>query len=601
MIFRKRPQSKQLVAITLGERTTAAVLLEQREEQVVLLDYLLEKSPFPESGFSLDAIKSHIQPLLEKIGNRNRRVAIALNMGEAVLRNVLIPKGELSDQRTLLRKNPKAFFQLELQDYEFDCIPVNPPTSTKPEVVVEGASNEGSGDTSMLQSSTTRITRGAGRVPMLAMGAPSSHAKDIFTALSQMGASPRVITCTQAGLLNIGCSLLAETMKEQVVALVDIGFKHTTLTILVGGEPAMTRVANSGGDTITSNLAEAMNVEYAAAEAVKLTMPEKVEKKLNSVIESLAKELRSVFEFFEESYGRSVTKVFFAGGTAKSKFLIQMLESGLGIPCEVFDPVPAMTLQLPEAKASEFKLDAPQLTIAFGVGLQGLGKARFGVDLLVEKREERARKLRDPVRWGMRLSTLLVVGMLGWAAVLLLRQGKARLDLGAARSQLAAFQKKEAESRHYYNSYVETNRVILHMHRQMTERFLWTGPLEALQAAMVDEIQVTRIKIEENIQTLAGIAARTNNLGNVIPGRAAVSTNSWVMTISANDFANPAAAERFVQSLENHPYFREKLKRTGGIRLKDRLPSRVDPFDPTRTFIPFTIECQFQDRISRDE
>lgn len=602
MNFRKRDNPKQLVAVTLGERNTVVACFEKRDSKLVLLDYVLEKSPIPEKGFSQAVLTEHFRAIFSRISGPTKNVAVALNMGEAVLRNVVIPKAPLSDQRNLLRRNPKAFFQLELADYVFDCYSIKPPARSKSEPPAqEGVSSTEASATETAVLAGMRSPLPSNRETVFAMGAPSNHVDELLASVKQLRLKAEVITCTQAGLINAARTTLAESLRGKIIAVVDIGFKHTALSILMDGVPMMTRVANSGGDTITSNLAEAMNVEYAAAEAVKLTMPEKVEKKLHSVIDSLSKELRSALEYFEETHGAAVSRIFFAGGTAKSKFLIQMFESGLGLPCEVWDATPTLEIAMPQARASELKVDFPQLTTAVGVAFQGLVPGGFQVDLLSEGREARARQLRDPIRWGMRISAVLVAAMVGWAAVLLVRQGTARLQLGAARSQLQALQRKEMESRALYNAYTLTNRMIGQLHRLMTERFLWAEPLDALQFCLVNDIQVTKIRIDENTFLVPGIQARTNKLGNVVPGVAAVATLATTLTISSKDYASPPAAEQFVEAISAHPYFREKLKRPGGIRLKDRLPPRVDPFDPDRVFIPFTIECQFQERVVRDE
>ncbi|MBM3821541.1 MAG: hypothetical protein FJ404_01425 [Verrucomicrobia bacterium] len=135
----------------------------------------------------------------------------------------------------------------------------------------------------------------------------------------------------------------------------------------------------------------------------------------------------------------------------------------------------------------------------------------------------------------------------------------------------------------------------------MTERFLWADPLDALRFCMVDDIHVTKIKMDEYTHLIPGVLTRTNKLGNVVPGIAAIATLTTTLTISAKDYTTPPAAETFVQTIATNAYFREKLKRAGGIRLKDRLPPRVDPFDPDRVFIPFTIECSFQEKVVRDD
>lgn len=73
------------------------------------------------------------------------------------------------------------------------------------------------------------------------------------------------------------------------------------------------------------------------------------------------------------------------------------------------------------------------------------------------------------------------------------------------------------------------------------------------------------------------------------------------MTITAKDYANPPAAEKFVETISALPYFKKNLREVAPILLKDRLPLQVDPLDPSRKFILFKLECFFADKVSLDE
>ena len=55
-----------------------------------------------------------------------------------------------------------------------------------------------------------------------------------------------------------------------MVALVDIGFKSSTISILTGGELSLSRVVSLGADKLTAGLAEAMGVSYSEAEGIKI-------------------------------------------------------------------------------------------------------------------------------------------------------------------------------------------------------------------------------------------------------------------------------------------------------------------------------------------
>lgn len=659
MLLGKRSRARQVVSIVFGERTTVVALLEKRGDHLALLDYLLEKAPSsekepaptekpapasqalpttslnlaptkPDTGASTATgpdrtalttkqVEDHVNLVLTRIGGvRNRSVNVAFNMGEALVRSFELVRGTPSTLRDTVKGSPERHFKLPKEKFKephvFDCLEIKPPS-----VVRNLASNQDSSTGTPLPTSTPPATPPPAQaadtsgskdgkalkppppIPVLTIGLPAARLDLISNLLAKAHGEFDSATATQIGLINAARYTLPPEQIHQVVAIVDIGFLHTTMSILVEGEPTVTFVVGSGGDRLTRSLATSMNVDYKAAEAVKLTMPEKVEKKLRDATDELALDMRKAIDYFENTYDRSVTAIFFAGGTAKSRFLINMLEESLSIPCSTWDPTTNIERDLPEEKQSEIKVDAPQLAIAIGVALSGFKLSSIPLNFLAAELEEREKKRRDPVMIGARLLTILMVLMLGWAAVSKATTALLGAELRWLQLQLDGYQKRDLSARRLSDEIGIENHTIADLHAQMTNRFLWTGPLNALREVGVDGIQVTKLKLEDVLQYSPGTPKTTNKQGQVTRGNPAKSTNLLTMTLVARDYSNPPAAEQFVQALEKHPYFRSLLKWPGGVRLKERLPARVDPFDPNRTFIPFVIECQFKERDAKDE
>jgi hypothetical protein len=61
------------------------------------------------------------------------------------------------------------------------------------------------------------------------------------------------------------------------------------------------------------------------------------------------------------------------------------------------------------------------------------------------------------------------------------------------------------------------------------------------------------------------------------------------------------AAESYRESLAAYPYFKQHLAPVHPIRLKDRLPPQIDPLNPSNSFVLFTIECGYADRVFSDD
>jgi len=80
---------------------------------------------------------------------------------------------------------------------------------------------------------------------------------------------------------------LPEAFANESVALVDIGFKHSSVCVVDRGELVLSRMVNIGGDKLTVGLAEAMNITHAEAEGIKVGMAPEVQAMLEAQVQPL--------------------------------------------------------------------------------------------------------------------------------------------------------------------------------------------------------------------------------------------------------------------------------------------------------------------------
>ena len=174
------------------------------------------------------------------------------------------------------------------------------------------------------------------------------------------------------GPVNAFEQAMPDVFANEAVALVDLGFKNSSICILQQGELILSRVVGIGGDRLTNGLAEALNVSYAEAEGIKIGMPTEVQTQLESLVLPLGRELRASIDFFEHQQDRPVTQVFITGGSARSEFIVQTLQQELMIECKILNPTTFLQMELPPQQTVEIEQVAPQLTVALGAALAAL-------------------------------------------------------------------------------------------------------------------------------------------------------------------------------------------------------------------------------------
>jgi hypothetical protein len=129
-----------------------------------------------------------------------------------------------------------------------------------------------------------------------------------------------------------------------------------------------------------------------------------------------------------------------------------------------------------------------------------------------------------------------------------------------------------------------------------SNRFLWTGPLNAMQYCMVSNIEVIRMKIQLNTEPIQKNNAATDAKGKKEPPPQATTREIKSLIIQAKDSGNPPMVEKFIEAIASYSYFRQHLRKDKPILMLERLPKQIDPTNPDKDFVIFTIECYFQDR-----
>ena len=340
----------QLVSIDLGGRTTKAVHLVRKGDGFALSSYALMDAPIYERNLSVDLLCEHLKSITQALDARQKQVTLAVGVNDSVVRHTEIPLMPVDDMRQILKNNTKTYLQQDLPNYVFDCYIIPPKNGAKLAEKAKGAGN-------LMKSK------------VLATGARKQYLDDLQAAIKNAGLVADHVVPALIGPVNAFEMAQPEAFAREVVALVDIGFKNSTISLVQEGELALSRVVNIGGDKLTNGLAELMGISYAEAEGIKVGMPGEVQNHLESLVSPLGRDLRASIDFFEHQYDKTVTKVFVSGGSARSELIVKILQNELIAECHPWNPTSFLQLTLPPQQTGEIEQVAPQLTAAIGAAL----------------------------------------------------------------------------------------------------------------------------------------------------------------------------------------------------------------------------------------
>ncbi len=345
-------QKRQVLAVDLGSRTTKAVFLQLRGENLALTNYALLDAPIFEKSLSPDLLGEHLKAVLQELdGVRPKQVTLAINANDAFVRHVEMPRVPAESLNLVLRHNAKSYLQQDLANYVLDS-----------HVIYEAMPQAGGAASASAQV-------GALKQKVVVAGAKRQVVADYAEGARRAGLVADFMVPSLISPVNAFEQALPEIFSKEIIALVDIGFKGSSICVLQQGELVLLRAVGVGGDRLTAAVAESLSISYAEAEGIKLGMPGEVQGVLETVISSLARELRASIDFYEHQQDKAVSQVFVSGGSARSELVMQILQNELTAQCRTWNPTTSLQLALAPQRAAEFEQCAPHLAVAVGAAL----------------------------------------------------------------------------------------------------------------------------------------------------------------------------------------------------------------------------------------
>jgi type IV pilus assembly protein PilM len=337
----------QMLALDLGARFTKAVHLERQGDSYALCGYALLDAPISEKTPSAELLSEHLKQVSQALPTRNRLVTLTLSPNETLLRPVEMPRMPMDETRLVLKHNCRAYLQQELNNHVFDCHPLP-------------------------QRSDPKSGSGGLKQKLLVTSAKNEVVERFAQGAKNAGLVADCIVPSIIGPVNAFEIAMPEVFKSECVALVDIGFRSSTICLLQEGELILTRIVAIGGDVLTQGVSESLNVSYAEAEGIKVGMPLEVQSALEGHAAPLGRELRASIDFFEHQQDRVVSQVFVCGASTRSEVILQVLQAQLMVECKVWNPTTPLKMNLPANQAAEIEQVAPQLAVAIGAALAAL-------------------------------------------------------------------------------------------------------------------------------------------------------------------------------------------------------------------------------------
>lgn len=342
-----------IISVDLGGRTTKAVHLQKKADKYTMTSYALLDAPIYEKALSPEMLSEHLKAVAIALDTKTRLTTLVVGVTDSIVRHAELPSMPIGDMRQVLKMNSKNYLQQDLSSHVFDCFITPPrPSANQPAPPKNGSPMQ--------------------KQRVLVGGAKRQFVTDLQSAIKSAGLTANSVVPSLLGPVNAFEMAMPEVFARENIALIDIGFKNTTISILNEGDLVLSRTVAIGGDKLTATLAEAMGISYAEAEGIKVGMASEVQPHLEPIITTLGRELRASIDFFEHQQDLAVTQVFVSGGSAGSDLIRQLLQAELMANCNTWNPTSTIQAALSPHQTAELDAVAPQLTVAIGAAVAAL-------------------------------------------------------------------------------------------------------------------------------------------------------------------------------------------------------------------------------------
>ncbi|HUJ12129.1 MAG TPA: pilus assembly protein PilM [Verrucomicrobiae bacterium] len=344
MLFRRNKQPKRELAlgIDLGSSQIKAVVVRPQREKMELVECATRTLPHELARSHKEPeFSAEIQQLVEGLKTSERHAFVTISCGSAMVCQTEFPPVPLAEIKSALKLNSSGYLRRDFSSYYLDVFELQ-------------------------RGNEAAKGKEAAKTKVLVGGAQKEEVDALRDALVAAKVKPVVIELAAVSVIN-AFQVGNPGLQDEVVVLVDIGARMTSINFLMDGMPLITRIMHFGGAQLSDYISQILLLQPHEAEEEKRKMSEPVQKLVRTAISPLAREIRSSIDFFERQNERHVRQIFACGGSASSPALLTVLGESVGAQIECWNPVQNLDVSRLNGEKEQVFALGPTLAAAIGV------------------------------------------------------------------------------------------------------------------------------------------------------------------------------------------------------------------------------------------
>jgi type IV pilus assembly protein PilM len=324
MLFSK---PKSHLGVDIGTSNIKIVQLQPHDSKFVLETYGLVNVAYQlsnkESGSAITHTADVLKKLLDQSQATTKKIIASLPNSVVFTSVIEIPKIPDNEIRSAVESEAKKYVPLPLEEVALSWITIE---EKKKKVNLD--TNLGS------------ISAGAkpenDNMKILLTAVPTIVVDNYLKVFSEAGLEPLALEIEAIALIR---SLVGDDMDTMLV--VDIGAKNTSVNLVDSGYLKLSKNLGVGGDTITTSIAQSLNVSFVRAEQFKKdfglsAQGQQLPQIMRPILDIIKNEAAQLVGLYE-SRGDKIDKIYLSGAGSKIPSLTQYFGS-FGKPVMLANP-----------------------------------------------------------------------------------------------------------------------------------------------------------------------------------------------------------------------------------------------------------------------
>ena len=358
------------LGIDLGSSQIKAVVVRQLRDKLELVEYAVHPlATTPAKAYRGPEFAAELQALVDSLKTTERRAFVTISCSSAMVCQAEFPPVPLDEIKSALKLNSSGYLRRDFSSYYLDAFELTKGT--------EGSKSKSKGknpakveDAAKTKDATKDATKAKDKEmvksTVLVGGATREEVDACRDALIAAKIKPNVIELAAVSVIN-AFQIIHSEIKDEVIVLVDMGARMTSINFLLNGMPLITRIMHFGGAQLSEYIGQVLMLKPQEAEEEKRKMSAPVQELVKTAISPLAREIRSSIDFFERQHDLHVRRICACGGSACSPQVLTILGEAVGAQIECWNLVEGLDVNHFNGESERVLAIGPSLAAAVGV------------------------------------------------------------------------------------------------------------------------------------------------------------------------------------------------------------------------------------------